>query len=150
MIKAYHINRFYECKISGACLAEVSFKMKDEPRTFLHPLSSVDSAVAYLDKEARDWFLPCLENFVNHKKHIISTEQHPQWKNLQTCQMALQHYEKYETNKICHKFLIGYTHFVGILPHPHNDSFESSEHDLKELKTFCEEFLKFRPFTDKA
>lgn len=148
MITAYHINRLYECKLTGNCVAETSFAYSEERQiATVIPLSNYDRAVAYLDKEARDWFLLCLENFVNHKKHIITDDTHPQWANLKTCELALEAYQKYQTNKICFKFLRGYNHFVGILPHPNNNSFASSEHDLKELKNFCEDFLKFKPFT---
>jgi hypothetical protein len=146
MIKAYSINKFYECRVTGACLVETEFQFEGRPlNTGLLPFSKPENAIAYIDKEARDWFLPHLENFVNHKKHII-TEKHPeQFKVLQTCENALLHYEKMATNTICSKFLAGFKYFEGILPHPHNNSYESSAAHLWELKKFCENFLKFKP-----
>src|SRR5688500_14619828 len=102
MIKAYSINRFYEDRISGSCLAEIEFQFDGHPlNTSVLPFSKSENAIAYIDKEARDWFLPALEKYVNHKKHIITAEHPEQFKVLQTCDNALLHYEKMATNTIC-------------------------------------------------
>lgn len=144
MIKAYQILNLWECQITHQVLVSITFQLGDEKKAFLHPMPNMAFAKTYLDKEARDWFLPALEKFIHHKSHIITTEQHPNWKQLQTCKQAFEAYQGWATAKICEKFLNGYENFFkAILPHPHNDSYESSVHDLNELKKFCEEYLRF-------
>ena len=147
MIHHYSIQKFYRCQITDSVLAEVSFSLDGNKKSFLHPLSGFDAAMSYLDGEARGWFFGALEKYVNHKFHIFNTNDHKeQLANLQTCKDAIIAWEKLATNTVCQRFIQkGYSLFISVLPHPHNVSYESSQHDLNELKAFCEEYLKFNP-----
>lgn len=143
-IKAYSIDSFFVDKITGKCLAEVSFTNKTGSKAFLHPLTNLNNAVAYVDKEARDWFLPVMEDFVNHKKHIITEDNKEQFTELKWCDNALIACENYTTENICERFLKGFAHFKNILPNPNNTSYETSCKALEEMKIFAEGFLKFK------
>jgi hypothetical protein len=145
MIRAYSIKHFYECKITGRCLAEIQFQNGNEYNVCMPSFSNRENAMAYIDKESREWFLEALERWTNHKAHI--NEKHAEMKSkLDTCREALAAYKKNDLKTICHRFSTkGYIVFMRILPYPLNDSFASSENDLKELKSFCEEYLKFNP-----
>jgi hypothetical protein len=146
MIKAYHLNRLYVCEITGETVIEVEYAGKIGLQAYQKHLSTKDTALAYVDKEARDWFFGVLEDYVNHKRHIIEAGKHEnQLKPLQICKEALSGFEKLATNKCCHHFLRGFDHFKAILPSPNNPSYEGSCLALEEMKKFCTEFLKFKP-----
>lgn len=144
-MKAYTTHKLYQCLISGHVLAEVSFSISGPLKAYLHPFSNIETATAYLAKEKRDWLLPCLENFVQHKRHIIEAQ--PQTaqaviESLRICTEALLKYQDMATETICTKFLKGFAHFQNILPYEGNPSYQSSVENLRELKKFCETELK--------
>jgi hypothetical protein len=149
MIKAFRVNHIYTCELTGKCLVEVQFKGTNSPmeRLVSREFENVDKGKLYINSEARSWFLFALENYIGHKKHIInsSTDNATQKSSLLICENALAHYENWPLQKICTKFIGGFSHFLGILPYPHNESYQSSQNDLKELKLFCEEYLKTNP-----
>lgn len=150
-MKAYTVNAFYVCQITGRALVEVQFQMLEEPRACLHPFSSAEAATQYIEREARDWLLGCLEAYVQHKKHIIevSTSEEKR-KELQVCLQALEKYQGYATETVCQKFLAGFKYFEAILPNPNNKSYQSSAQNLHEIKTFCEQKVKAATKTKAA
>lgn len=140
-MKAYTIHKLYTCQLTGAVLAEISFATKEAVTACLHPFTNMANAEAYLTKEARDWFLPNLEGYVNHKRHIIQAQaQTPQAviESLRVCTEAIAKYETMPLQKICAGFLRGYAHFSNILPNPNNGSHQQSVEALAQLRAFCE------------
>lgn len=138
-MKAYTVNSFYVCQITGRALVEIQFQMLAEPRALLHPFSSAEAAKQYIAHEKRDWLLGCLEAFVNHKKHIIeASNSEEKRKSLQVCLAALEKYQGRETKNICEGFIKGFKYFEDILPNHNNGSYTSSIANLQELKRFCE------------
>lgn len=138
-MKAYTIHKFYECKLTGNVLAEVSFALNEGLKTFLHPFTNINNAKSYIEKEKRTWFLSAMEKYVHHKKHIIETGNHtPQFEALRICLQALAEYENKSTENACKLFMKGFKYFDAILPATTNSSHLTSAENLKELQLFCE------------
>lgn len=142
MIKAYTVQRYWVCQLVGEVMAQVSFAIKDNVVAYEKFFPSREFAAAYINKEARDWFLQCLEDYVNHKKKIITSAHPEQLEAVNKCWDAYVHFEKLGIEKITQQFLKGYSFYEKILPHPNNASHQSSVATLGELKLFCETFTK--------
>lgn len=142
-ICAYRVTNLYVDMFDGSVLASITFKHKAEEKAYIRPMPSLRFAFAYIDGEARDWFMGALEDYVNHKSFIINENNKEQFKELQLCRDAYVRFEKLALKKVCEQFLKGYNHFANILPNPNNDSHQSSAENLQQLKGFCEWYLKF-------
>lgn len=119
---------------------DYSFCIGTEQKTISMEFENLYSYQKYINGSKRDWFLGCLENWVNHKKHIIEGGKHQeQIPALNICNQALNHYQKIETDKIFKLFLKGFSYFEKLLPNPQNHSFETSQQDLQKLKSFAKE-----------
>lgn len=144
-MRAYTIHRFFVCEITGNAMAEISMSQNDELKCHLHTFKSKENALAYLEGEKRDWFLFCVENYVNHKKKIIEASGNTNQTitaSLKLCDDALKVYFTKGVKTIAKSFVNGFKHFENILPSHNNPSYESSIHNLTELKKFCDTELK--------
>lgn len=143
-MKAYTVNRFWLCQITGEVMAQISFSIGEIEKAYEKFFPSVDYAKTYIAKEKRDWFLQAIEKYVNHKKQIIDNSQvsPEKQKALTVCSVAANDFMHKSLESICERFLKGKQYFEAILPHPTNPSFESSLNNLNELIKFCETEVK--------
>lgn len=139
-MKAYTVNRFWLCQMTGEVMAQISFSIGEIEKAYEKFFPSVDFANTYIAKEKREWFLAAIEKYVNHKKQIIDNSQVPEEKQkaLAICLEAYKVYCDKSLETIVAGFLKGKKHFELILPHNSNPSFESSQNNLNELIKFCE------------
>lgn len=143
MIKAFEVTKKYQDLLADKVLCSFSFAIKDQEVTTDKEFPNLGTCNAYLEKAGRDWFLGCLEDYVNHKKHIIESGNHQdQMPALETCMNAVAAYYKMELKNIIPKFLNGRNWFVKILPSDNNPSYKNSLINLQELIQFCEKFPK--------
>lgn len=135
-MKAYTVHRLYVCQLTAEVLAQISF----DEKAFEKPLPTIEYADNYLRTSKRDWFLSSLEKFINHKKQIVANSQvsEEKQKALNICVEAYAVYCNKTLDNIVGGFLRGKKYFEAILPHPSNNSFESSQNNLNELIKFCE------------
>lgn len=126
--------------INNSVHVKYSFNIKDEIKTYTQTFADLQSANAYLTASARDWFLGTLENYINHKKHIIEAAHLEKVNNLAICLNAYEYYQKWQMQTICAKFLVGFKYFENILPNPNNNSYNSSVEALQGLKIVAEAF----------
>ncbi len=141
MIKAYTIHRYWVEQTIGEIMAQISFALKGKDVAHEKFFPSKEFAKAYIDKEARQWFLQALEDYINHKKQIINASHPEQLEAVNKCWAAYVSFEGYSIEKIITQFNKGYVWFEKILPHPNNASHQSSFLTLQELKTFCSTYL---------
>lgn len=139
-MKAYTVNRFWLCQMTGEVMAQISFSIGELEKAYEKFFPSVDFANTYIAKEKRDWFLQAIEKYVNHKKQIIDNSQvsEEKQKALAVCLEASKVYCDKSLETIVASFLKGKKYFELILPHNSNSSFESSQNNLNELIKFCE------------
>lgn len=141
MIKAHSIDAFFVDAIKGSVMLEASFSLgKDGGKIVCYHkvFTSVENAIGYIENERRDWFLQAIEDYIHHKRHIINATGNAEEKQaLLVCLQAYDHYCKKSLETCCAAFIKGFTWFEKILPNPKNQSFESSLHNLNELKKFC-------------
>jgi len=98
----------------------------------------------YLYNSQRDWLLACLENFVNHKKHIIESGKHDSQKlALQGWVLCLEdiHNKKQHLKTVCDRTIKGYLFLLQLLPAKENPSYQNSLINLQEIKKFCDNYL---------
>jgi hypothetical protein len=139
-MKAYTVHRLYVCQLTAEVIAQISF---DEV-ALDKQLPTIEYADNYLRESKRQWFLTSLEKFINHKKQIVANSQvsEEKQKALNICVEAYSVYCNKTLDYIVNGFLKGKKYFEGILPHPSNNSFYSSQNNLNELIKFCEANLK--------
>ena len=142
-MRAFTIHHLYECKITGAVMAEYSFTLNEGLTVGHKPFTSMELATSYLHKSKRDWILNAVELFVRHKEHIINSW-HDTNKNhsLELCKQGNAKYPEMGLKQICTAILKGKNHFNNILPLTGNPSFESSANNLAEIIRFCENETK--------
>jgi hypothetical protein len=140
MIQAFTVNNFFVDTITKSVIAKFSFMLYDELKSFERKFENKSEAKIKLEKEAKEWFLIALEDYIIHKTHIINASHPEQFKALQICQNAKIAYEKWELIKITQKFEEGFKYFQAILPHPNNNSYLSSQHNLNELLKFASNY----------
>lgn len=139
-MKAYTVNRLWICKLTGEVMAQISFSIGEIEKAYEKFFPTVEFANTYIAKEKRDWFLEALEKYINHKKQIFANSQvsEEKQKALNICVEAYAVYCNKSLDNIVGGFLRGKKYFEAILPHPSNNSFESSQNNLNELIKFCE------------
>jgi len=140
--KHFTIHRYWVCKLSNEVMAQISFIMKDKLVTLNNFYPSVEFAKADISQDARQWFLQVLEDYINHKRQIITAAHPEQMEALNKCWGALVDFEKFSLEKIISQFQKGFPFFEKILPHENNASHQSSVTTLNELKKFCDSFTK--------
>lgn len=127
--------------LTGRVFLRFSTGKKDDPTVVETDFPEINSAKAYLTANMRDFMLGFLDDFVNHKKHIIEAGNHiKQAKALEACVSALydMHQKRQSLLTICTRVIAGWAFFVQIMPDPNNNSYQSSLHNLDFLKQFCE------------
>jgi len=139
-MKAYTVHNLWVCQITGQAMAQISFGIDNELKAFNNPFPNLEFATTYLAKSKRDWFLSCLEKFVNHKKQIIESSNPDQQKQkaLEVCVTVYNDFCNKSLESSVKRFLTGKQFFETILPNPNNNSFKSSQENLSELIKFCE------------
>lgn len=142
MITAFTVTRKMLNLLNQEVEVDYSFSVKDEEKKKTEIFKDIYSANAYLETSMRIWFLQSLEDFINHKKHIIHAAHQEQNDALSICLQAYDKYDKSALATIVPLFLTGFKWFVKILPSDKNPSYQSSLHNLMELKKFCEAYQK--------
>lgn len=142
-MKTFELHKCEMDMFTGQVSARYSFTAKDgaEHKNFENTFASPQAARAYLSGLRRDLLLQWLDDYVNHKQHIIVSGQHTQQDApLQRCIDGLKYFHANNSDlyTICRMFLKAYPVFEAILPHPNNASHQSSRERLEQLKRFCE------------
>lgn len=142
-MKAYSVNSFFVCKITGAVVTEIQYTIDGENCVYLKNFTNEENANAYIYREKKDWLLNTLEKFVHHKKHIIqNNNDSAKAQALEICFDALKKFQPCNLKAICGSFIRGQKHFEAILPAPSNPSYESSAQVLTAIVGFCNNHLK--------
>ncbi|MGZ8505705.1 MAG: hypothetical protein ACXWW0_00250 [Bacteroidia bacterium] len=106
---------------------------------------STGAALRELRKLETTALLICVENWVNHKYHIIKNN--PAYNSKMAIVEALRKMDNmllYCLNKnasldeVCKHVIRCKPHMQQILPHPHNNTYESSRQRMDEILQFCE------------
>ena len=147
MVRAYVVNSIWVEQHTGAVIAERSFAMQHNELLVVNnsPFSNLENAKAYIGKEKKDWLLPVLETWLNHKKHIIETSAastQVQKDNLKKCLDRMNEFQTQTIQAIAGRILKGQAVFVSLLPNSTNNSYQSSVNDLNEIIKFCTEETK--------
>jgi hypothetical protein len=140
MIKKFTVNRMSHDMLNNKFEIEFTLIKGNENKTIIQRFNDRTSAELYLYANMRDFILGLLDDYVNHKKHIIEAGNHPnQIKPLAICTDALTRfhagYKSLET--IADQFIKGYNWFETILPAQQNPSYQSSIEALEIIKNFC-------------
>lgn len=126
--------------------AKYSFSMDDERKHFETTYPNLQAAQSQLRQAAKDWVLGALDQYVNHKKHIIeaynSKLQNDALKAIKTVLTSF-HAPGVSLQTICQRFLNGIEYFKIILPSESNPSFLSSRENLEQITLFCNTFSNF-------
>lgn len=145
-MKAFTINSFFVCRVTGRVISEYSYQGSDGFTVVHKDFSSEQNAVAHIEKHKRDWFLQCLEKFIHHKRHIIEAANTTEKADaLEKCLKALVLYETKSLKTICESFLNGLKYYQAIMPSPGNPSAANSADNLTELIKFCQAEAKPKP-----
>ena len=146
-MKAYQVLNYNHNLLTNTFDIVTQFALGNRPLKTVHlSFNTKQDAEAYLLGDKRTWLIGCIEDYINHKKHIIEagngTEE--QKKALTAC---LNFYNDIYTKAlaietICTRFIKGKAYFNAILPNQNNSSYASSLNNLTELINFCEQHLK--------
>lgn len=139
-MKTFIVNHYSHNILNNTTHLEFTINLNGEPKKIDQTFNNQISAQAFLYSNMRDYLLGILDDYVNHKKHIIESGNHPnQVKPLQICIDALDrfHRSRLSIETIADQFIKGFIWFEIILPAQQNPSYQSSLQNLIAIKNFC-------------
>ena len=139
-MKTFTVEKFVHNILTQKTELQFTVNINAEPKQITQTFAQKEAALAFLNSNMRDYLLGVLDDYVNHKKHIIQAGNHPnQLKPLQICEDALFRFHKnfLSLATIADQFLKGFEWFETILPAQQNPSYQSSLETLTYLKNFC-------------
>lgn len=140
MIKKFAVNRMVHDLVNNKIELQFTLIKGEENKTITQRFNDRTSAEIYLYANMRDFLLGVLDDYVNHKKHIIEAGNHPnQIKPLAICTDALTRFHNgfKSLETIADQVLKGFEWFETILPAQQNPSYNSSVQALQTIKNFC-------------